>query len=75
MSHTSQVLFQAKWFLFQNPFTDILSAALDESGITGDDIDFSVPESSPETVQYVVSHFKEFVSLLCIFNHTFNNLC
>ena len=36
-----------------NPFTDILSAALDESGITGDDIDFSVPESSPETVQYV----------------------
>ncbi|XP_063396548.1 protein strawberry notch homolog 1-like [Mytilus trossulus] len=35
-----------------NPFTDILSAALDESGITGDEFDFSAPEPTPEPVQY-----------------------
>lgn len=43
----------------QNPFTDILSAALDESGITGDldEFDFTVPEPTPPTptVQYAVS--------------------
>lgn len=43
------------FFCLQNPFTDILSAALDESGITGDEFDFSAPEPTPEPVQYAVS--------------------
>lgn len=41
-----------------NPFTDILSAALDESGITGDEFDFSAPEQNqqPSNVQYTDSN-------------------